>query len=173
MTVDYQTCLLASLDCKKRMTLRELINHVLNHGNFNKTVNYIRQVDQTIGDKPIDDVFHAYTNATRELLELPGDPKYIDHEIVVESVVENNEEFSKVTLHDGETTYAIDFMDWNELINLEIKDKISRELSEMLAHVLYEITWWGFTRESVNQQRKELEDVDKDDLIEFDLNELK
>lgn len=155
------------------MTLRELINHVLNHGNLNKTVNYIRQVDKTIGDKPIDDVFHGYTNATRELLELPGDDKFKDHEIVVESVVENNEEFSKVTLHDGATAYAIDFMDWNELIDLEIKDKISRELSEMLAHVLYEITWWGFTRESVNQQRKELEDIDKDDLIEFDLNDLK
>ena len=148
------------------MTLRELINHVLDHGNLSKTVNYIRQVDSSINEKPVDDVFHAYTNATRELLELPGDDKYKDHTIVVESVTENNEEYSKVTLNDGDTTYAVDFMDWNELIDLNIKDKISRELSEMLAHVLYEITWWGFTRESVNQQREELENIDHDNLVE-------
>lgn len=155
------------------MTLRELINHVLDRGTFTKTVNYIRNVDDIIQKKPIDDVFKAYTNATRELLELPGDDKYKDHVIVVDSVVQDGVEFSKVLLSDGDTEYSMDFMDWNELIDLKIKDKTSREVSEMLAHVLYEITWWGFTRESVKQQRDELENVDHDNLIEFNLDELK
>lgn len=155
------------------MTLRELLNHVMDRGVFSKTVNYIRSVDDNIGEKPIDDVFHGYTNAARELLELPGDDKFNDHQIVVDCVIENGQEYSNVLLTDGQTNYAMDFMDWNELIDLEIKDKTSRELSEMLAHVLYEITWWGFTRESVNQQREELEQVKDDDLIEFDPNELK
>lgn len=155
------------------MTLRELINHILDRGTFTKTVNYIRNVDDIIQKKPIDDVFKAYTNATRELLELPGDDKYKDHVIVVDSVVQDGVEFSKVLLSDGDTEYSMDFMDWNELIDLKIKDKTSREVSEMLAHVLYEITWWGFTRESVKQQRDELENVDHDNLVEFNLDELK
>ncbi len=155
------------------MTLRELINHVLDRGCLNKTINYIRQVDEVLCDKPIDKVFKAYTNACRELLELPGDDKYKDHTIQVKSAVVDGEEYSHVNLCVDDTEYAMDFMDWNELIDLEIKDKTSRELSEMLAHVLYEITWWGFTRESVKQQRDELENVDHDDLIEFNLDELK
>ena len=154
------------------MTLRELLNHVLNNGTFAKTVNYIRTVDDIIGKKPIADIFTAYTNAARELLELAGDDKYKDHVIVVDTAVQDGEEYSHITLYDGDDHYALDFVDWNELIDLEIKDKISRELTQMLAHVLYEITWWGFTRESVKQQRDELENVDRDNLIEFNLNEL-
>lgn len=155
------------------MTLRELINHVLNRGAFAKSVNYIRNVDDIIQQKPIDNVFTAYTNAARELLELPGDDKYKDHVIVVDSMVQDGAECSHVTLFDGDEHFALDFMDWNELVDLEIKDKISQELSQMLAHILYEITWWGFTRESVKQQREELENMDRDNLIEFNLNELK
>ena len=51
----------------------------------------------------------------------------------------------------------MDFVDWNEIIDLKINDKVSRELSEMLAHVLYELSWWGFTNQSITDQRESAE----------------
>ena len=149
------------------MTFRELINHVLDRGYFNKTVNYIHAVDVNLKDKNIDVVFKSYTDVTRELLELPGSGELDGHYIHVDSVVENDTEYSHVTLFDDNEHYAMDFVDWNDLIDLPIKDKTSTETSEMLAHVLHEITWWGFTRSSVTQQGEELLKSQNEDTIEF------
>lgn len=143
----------------------------MNRGMLPKTINYIRNVDEIIAAKPIDNVFKAYSNAVRELIELDGCDMYENNTIIVEPQVIDDVEYSHVYLSDGTETWAMDFTDWNGLIDLQIDDKISVDVSEMLAHVLYEITWWGFTRESINQQARELEDLDKDNLIEVDWSE--
>lgn len=143
----------------------------MNRGMLTKSINYIRNVDKTIGEKPIDNVFKGYSNAVREMLELYGSDKYEGSKIVVESQVIDGEEFSDVFLEDGTDKWALDFVDWNDIIDLPVEDRVSVEVSEMLAHVVYDITWWGFTRESINQQARELENIDKDNIIEVDWDE--
>lgn len=154
------------------MTLRELIECVTTKGFFNKTVTQLQILH---GDRPdTQQVIRKYRNVVDQMLDLPGDDKLNDHTIVIDTGVDAaNNEYIKVYLRCGQdNTWGVDFIDWNELIDLPIQDKISNELSGMLAHILYELTWWGFTRESVNQQRIELENVSKDNIVEFNLNEL-
>ena len=154
------------------MTLRELIECVTTKGFFNKTVTQLRILH---GDHPdTQQVIRKYRNVVDQMLDLPGDDKLHDHTIVIDTGVDAaNNEYIKVHLRCGQdNTWGVDFIDWNELIDLPIQDKISNELSGMLAHILYELTWWGFTRESVNQQRVELENISKDNLVEFNLDEL-
>ena len=154
------------------MTLRELIECVTTKGFFNKTATQLQILH---GDHPdTQQVIRKYRNVVDQMLDLPGDDKLNDHTIVIDTGVDAaNNEYIKVYLRCGQdNTWGVDFIDWNELIDLPIQDKISNELSGMLAHILYELTWWGFTRESVNQQRIELENVSKDNIVEFNLNEL-
>lgn len=154
------------------MTLRELIECVTTKGFFNKTVTQLQILH---GDHPdTQQVIRKYRNVVDQMLDLPGDDKLNDHTIVIDTGVDAaNNEYIKVHLRCGQdNTWGVDFIDWNELIDLPIQDKISNELSGMLAHILYELTWWGFTRESVNQQRVELENISKDNLVEFNLDEL-
>lgn len=160
------------IDTHPTMTFRELINHVLDRGYFNKTINYIHAVDINLKDKGIDAVFKAYTNVTRELLDLPGSNELDGHVIHVDNVMEDGVEYSHVTLFDDNEQYALDFVDWNDLIDLPIKDKTSTEVSEMLAHVLHEITWWGFTCSSILQQGEELLKSGLENTIEFPVSGL-
>lgn len=142
----------------------------MDRGYFNKTVAFLHTVNDTFKDRKTEEVYAAYTNAMRELIELPGSDELVDWTIVVDSEEQDGEEYSDVYLaNDQEGKVAMDFIDWNDIIDLSIDDRISRELSEKLGHVLYEITWWGFTRSSVNQQREELEEQ-ADDTIEFPLS---
>lgn len=155
------------------MTLRELLHHVMDRGYFHKTVSYLHTVNDTFRDRDVGEVFSAYTNAVREIIELPGSDELDGWTIIVDSEEQDGEEYSDVYLSNGKDgKVAIDFIDWNDIVDLPIDDRISRELSEKLSHILYELTWWGFTRSSINQQREELEEQSKDKLIEFPLSGL-
>ena len=63
--------------------------------------------------------------------------------------------------------------DWNGLVDLEIKDNKCTTLTERLAHILFEITFWGTTRAAVINESRQLEKItrDKDNLIEVSAEE--
>ena len=145
----------------------------MDRGLLTKSLTYIQQVNPSWKEKPFSKIQHAYTNVVRELIECPGSDS-VEHTIVVESNVHDGEELVDVYLADeSEERISIDFTDWNDLIDLPVKDKISKEITQMLGHVLYEITWWGFTNESIRQQGQELLDSqDKDNVIPFDIDTL-
>ena len=154
------------------MTLRQLIEYVTTKGFFNKAASQLQVLHGE--DKDTQHVIRKYRNVVDQMFDLPGDDRLHDHTIVIDTGVDAaGSEYINVHLRCGQNdTWGVDFIDWNELIDLPIEDNISNELSGMLAHILYELTWWGFSRESVNQQRKELEKVSKDNVIPFDLDEL-
>jgi hypothetical protein len=145
----------------------------MDRGILTKSLTYIQQANPSWKEKPFSKIQHAYTNVVRELIECPGREK-VEHTIVVESVFHEGEETVDVYLVDeGNSRISLDFTDWNDLIDLPVKDKISKEVTQMLGHVLYEITWWGFTNESIRQQGQELLDnQDRDNIIPFDINSL-
>tara|TARA_B100000073_G_scaffold346473_1_gene357972 strand:- start:540 stop:950 length:411 start_codon:yes stop_codon:yes gene_type:complete len=53
--------------------------------------------------------------------------------------------------------YALDFVAWDELINMEIVNKSSLSDKEVMASILWEITFWGFNPEQISNQAKVLE----------------
>lgn len=153
------------------MTLRELINHVLDRGKFQKTIGYIHNTDSRWREEAVDRVYKSYTNAARELVELPGDDELEGHVIVVDSNVQDDEEFTDIYIQCGEDKWGTSFIDWNSLIDLPVDDRISLEVSEILAHVLYDITFWGFTRKNVLEAGDSLSNSDKTDVVEVDIDE--
>ena len=155
------------------MTLRELINYVMDRGNFHKTVTFLHTTNTTFKERSIHDVTHMYSNMVAELLELPGSDELSNYTIIIEPAEQDGEDFIDTHLIDSEgNRVAMDLVDWNEIIDLKINDKVSRELSEMLAHVLYELSWWGFTNQSITDQREELieQSENRENLIEFSLS---
>lgn len=55
------------------------------------------------------------------------------------------------------TSYSYKFADWAEVLNYQVADTkyTQANLCKVMALVLYEMTWWGFTPEEVAKQREE------------------
>lgn len=147
----------------------------MDRGYIHKTMMCISTLNKDYTDDKIPYMVEKYSGVIRELLEVDPDDELRDHVIVIKQAYDqDNNEYIDVHLEhiqDGTST-AIDFIDWAKIVDLPIRDDISREVTQMLAHVLYELTWWGFTRESVKQQGEELLEIanDKQNLIEFSLS---
>lgn len=157
------------------MTLRELINHVTTRGFFNKVGSHLQAMNSDWKDRDITEVTRSYRNVVDEIVDLPGGDDLIGHVIVVDQVNEDDVSYIDVYMQDEQgDRWSIDFIDWNELVDLKVDDRISNEVSEMLAHILYEVTWWGRTRRSITDQADELlaEAQDKDNLFAFSLSSL-
>lgn len=54
--------------------------------------------------------------------------------------------------------YSIDFVDWSDIIDLEIYKTLKIDDEECLAHILHEITFWGFDEKTLEEQKKLLRD---------------
>lgn len=152
------------------MTLRELIHFIMDRGLATKTIGYIHETDPRWKEKPVEGVFRSYTNVLRELIELDGGCELEGYMIIVESNSQDGEEFTDVYLCNGEDKWSTSFVDWNELIDLPVQDRISAEITDILAHVLYDITFYGFTRKSVMDSSEELHETAKLETTFYDLS---
>ena len=68
--------------------------------------------------------------------------------------------------------YGLDFMDWGEIIDCEVVAPKKFNQTTIVAHVLWEITFWGFSREKITKERKELNKAVKE-IEKLDLEDLK
>ena len=158
------------------MTLRELIAQVKQDGNMPLVVEQIVSIHSDWSDQS-SRVNRRYNRVVDELFDLPGDDELLGNYILLEDI-QNELQGEMETIHDtclwdGESRWAIDLTDWNGLIDLPIKDNACSCLSERLARILYEITFWGTTRESVLNEASELQKLahDKDNLIEVTMDQ--
>ena len=79
--------------------------------------------------------------------------------------IEDNEESRvDVALLDSgvDELFAMDFVSWDELINLPVYFGEAITETQCLAHILWEITFWGFTQEQINKQLNLLIDAKND-----------
>ena len=142
----------------RMMTLRQLINHVMNRGAVSHVTScvyntyYDAQVDYTV-------VMHRYTCVIRELLELNADDTYSDHVIVLTETSDDTQSHIDVHLGAQDKTYAIDYVDWAQLIDLQVRDDTGLQAHDVLAHILWEITFHGFTNDKVKKSRETLENL--------------
>ena len=67
-------------------------------------------------------------------------------------------------------------MDWGEIIDCEVIAPKKFNQTTIVAHVLWEITFWGFSREKITEERKELnkavKEVEELDLEDFNMEDL-
>lgn len=146
------------------MTLRELIHAVMDTGNWNKVTSIIYDTYYTENDDRRD-VDHVYMSVLAELLELAANKT--DDQIIIEnnvSLIPGEDDQSTIEkyidvliLDDTGQTYSTCYVDWCDLIDSTIVSDLELDMNEQLAHVLWEITFHGFSNESVTQSREELQ----------------
>jgi hypothetical protein len=146
------------------MTLRELIEHCTSEGFFDDISTHMLSLREEWTDTA--KVTKQYRRIADELSDLPGDSELADHVILI-----RRDEHRSVLLGHEESVWSLDFVDWNSLVDLPIKDEVCKTLTERLARVLYEITFWGMTRESVLQQAEETRQASEGKLIEVTVEE--
>ena len=57
---------------------------------------------------------------------------------------------------EADELYALDFVDWHELIDAEIEHSVALFPREILAYILWEITFWGFSRNQIKGESLKL-----------------
>jgi len=151
------------------MTLRELLYRKSYKNIFN--VIYKTFLKDHSQDKIID-LSIKFEKAFGELKSVEQQNK--TKNLVVLNEVENEEEqIIDVCFYDDheDEHYALDFMDWGEVIECEVVAPKKLNQTTIVAHVLWEITFWGFSREKINEEKKELNKAIKE-VEEFNLEEL-
>lgn len=169
------------------MTLRQLINAVMETGNINKVTSIIYDTYyQETDDRQVCD--QMYIGVVRELIEIDGDDQLsVNHDMLIHehtSMTTNKqpdgfvEKYVDVCLteHDSNETFAIDMIKWSQVIDMNINNKDNFSMFDQLAHVLWELTFHGFTSEQVDHERDKLKqlcdriDNGQEKLIPFDLS---
>ena len=160
------------------MTLRQLIQQIVELDKFKELSERIVDIHPEWSDKSAVEVLKTYQRVAQEIEDLPGDDELKDHMIVIDKIdnelFDQTESWTDVHLLDADgDKWAIDMTDWNGLVDLEIRDNVCETLTQRLACILYEITFWGTTRQSVIHESRQLEKLarDKDNLIEVSMEE--
>ena len=163
------------------LSLRELLTEIESQNLLKEVATHTFEMYDQYSN--IDQLIKTYQSISSELLDLPGSDELQGYNITIinnedmniacngSSASEVNKHVSVLLCNEGDR-YSLDFVDWNELIDLPIKDNVCKLLSERLSRVLYEITFWGHTRASVIQEgeetRRAAEDKDNHIVLSFD-----
>lgn len=154
------------------MTLRELIEYIYDNNLDTDLYTSIYNNYYTDKEYTLPCIIDNYNNVVNEIVELPSYTG-TDNHILVESIDDEGDSWVHVGLIDTATDdrFAVDFIDWSELVDLLIEDRVGLCHYDRLAHVLWELTFHGFTRESIKEQALKLE-YQPDDVLPLDLDDL-
>lgn len=151
------------------MTLREL----LYRKSYKNIFNVIYKT--YLKDKPQDKVTEYSINFHKAFEELKNveKNKQTKNLIVLNEIKNEDEEVIDVCFYDEieDEHYALDFVDWGEIIECEVVAPKKFNQTTIVAHILWEITFWGYSREKITEQKKDLNKVVKE-VEELDLEEL-
>jgi len=141
------------------MTLRKLIQTSSYSSAFNVLRRHYYPNEQ---DEKLIEYSVTYRRVCEELMDLPSPPKsnfkiYITEK---EDSLEG-EKYIDVCLYDEENDelYGIDLTSWDELIDMEIYKATEMDNPTTLAHILWEITFYGFTNAYILDKKAELSEI--------------
>ena len=166
------------------MTLRDCLHAIFTTGGIHLVGNIIHSNYYTKESNDAQAVCNRYTQVMQELMELD---KHVDD---VEIVIRETDSLTVLTDDDEKTTlymvlrdsttdlYAADLTPWRELIDLNIINETDKSMHEVIACILWEITFWGWTDQEVanerNKLKKTIEDIEsgKEHVIPWNPQEL-
>ena len=105
----------------------------------------------------------GYRKVFSDLLMLPA-KKSSEYQIyITKECSEIDEKGVRVSLYceEDEQTYAMDYTPWADLIDSEIRKGISLDDTTTAAHILWEMTFYGFSPEALKEARDELGEIEK------------
>ena len=152
------------------MTLRELLKRKSHKNIFNVIYKYY------LTEHTEDEVIQLSIKFEKALSELKATPigkKSKDSIYLIEINAEDkSEDFIDICLHDfkKDELFGLDFLDWIEFIEHEVNAPSRLNQTQIVAHILWEITFWGFSREEI---RNNLASLKKDLDSKEDFEEIK
>tara|TARA_B100001094_G_C18164242_1_gene791095 strand:- start:643 stop:1140 length:498 start_codon:yes stop_codon:yes gene_type:complete len=160
------------------MTFQDLLRKV----KYKPVFNIIHKEYYLESGYPNDQMMHidfSYSKVFDNLLCKDKIKSDSDFEINFEMVEgEDDDPYINIYLHkldDGER-FGLDFVPWGEALSFNVNNSLGMSEVEMTAHILWEMTFWGFTEETVNEQReitlKAIEESEAGNVIEMDLEDL-
>lgn len=156
------------------MTLRELLYRKSYKNIFN--VIYKTFLKDNAQDRIID-LSIKFENAFTELKSIEKQNK-TKNLVVLNEIESEEEQIIDVCFYDDKQDehYSLDFMDWGEIIDCEVVAPKKFNQTTIVAHILWEITFWGFSREKITKERKELnkavQEAEELNLEELDIEDL-
>ena len=109
-----------------------------------------------------------YRSCTQELISLP-DNLGSEYKIYITEKETDKEKFIDVCLYNKkeDELYALDFTDWGDLIDMEIYKAVKMNDNTALAHVLWEITFWGWSDDKVKEERDSILEAESEAIEEI------
>ena len=152
------------------MTLRSIINQC----SYKKVFNIIYKsyfAEKSYSHSKITEADLSYLKVYQTLKDLPI-CNLPELEIHLDEVKGDSEKYIHVSLYDPkeDQIYACDFCPWSDMIDCPITAHIELTDDEILAHIMWEMTFWGFSEKAIEDKAKSLND--DSEFIEFNLNEL-
>lgn len=97
-------------------------------------------------------------------LEIVFDPKFQVNIELVEDFFNPLETFTSVALRnseDLECLYAMEYKSWSEVLGYEILPEVLEKYTEqeIIAHMLVEMTWAGWSQEHIQERYKQITDA--------------
>tara|TARA_Y100000310_G_scaffold136153_1_gene135045 strand:+ start:685 stop:1152 length:468 start_codon:yes stop_codon:yes gene_type:complete len=141
------------------MTLRKLIQTSSYSSAFNilRSHYYPDEANEKLVEYSV-----AYRKVCEELMNLPF-TSGSDFKIYITEKEDSleGEKYIDVCLYDEENDelYGIDLTSWDELIDMEIYKATKMDNPTSLAHILWEITFYGFTNAYILDKRTELSEI--------------
>jgi len=144
------------------MTLREYLHFVIDTGAMNKIGSFLCGKYYKGGSEQA--VCGRYIESIQDILQLEPDQTLLkntnilvrEYETVTPELGDGFETVIHVGLIDTNTkeNYAIDLVPWEQIIDMPVQIECDIDVREMVAYILYEITFWGFTAEEIHKQIK-------------------
>jgi hypothetical protein len=117
------------------MTLRELLTKVDIENVWKLMVEYYFE-DRQYANQSI------FENMYYELIDLEGG-ELSD----VDKILIHTEKYVSGLCLSDNNTYCIEYMKWDKWIDLEIEDKLNLTNDELLCHIMWEMSWNGWTKQ--------------------------
>ena len=138
------------------MTLRDLISNCTFKKTFNELYkNYFKGSLKNNEIQKLDLRYYKFFEYLKSLPEnkISSNKIYVTHTSGDDFVVD-------VCFLDKykDELFALDFVDWGDIIDLEVYRTFKITDEECLAHILHEVTFWGFDKETLDKQKKLLRD---------------
>ena len=145
------------------MTFRKTLQQVVEHGGLAKICTCLHTSYYQDDNKPFKQVMSNYKRVINELLGLQENITNTNYSIYLSGGVDDSDPddpftFVDVCLYDEDkdAKFAIDLEDWQDIIDMNIHCAEGFDVHDTLAHILWEITFWGMSAASLSESKREL-----------------
>lgn len=149
------------------MTLQELLKSTRYKSVFNEI--YKHYLSESYTNSTIENMDTGFLRAFEELIDMVPetheDKDVSCSTIYIKEVNQDQETFIDVCLKNesGDEYFSLDFLPWKSLLQLNVDSNIKLNKIEIMAHILWELTFWGFSASRVDEQGKKIIDVAEED----------